>query len=315
MSEEFKNFLTQQEALKSIERLKNIKWPEFENFQNIDDYIKEIENIIYNEFKIIPNVFQFFEAESFNLSIFRARELNTISNIDLISNHSYPPPNFTGFGRCNFPQNPVFYCSDNPITCLLEIIRDTDYRDREFCLTKWEVVQSKTPIAVQPFFHKDLPKENGFSVIKDLEEKKLDETFDFKIDSDKKAGLLTLLDYLRTTFINDSSHKISAAIVYNFFYAKHNYRTDILMYPSIYTGLTGMNMAMNANFVDNQLQLKRLYNLKITNINIEKRTYNLSFGNFANVEKNVMMWKDFVKDNATFKKYFDEDLKDYINPQ
>ncbi|UJH92092.1 hypothetical protein LZ575_05685 [Antarcticibacterium sp. 1MA-6-2] len=313
MSEDFRNFPTYNQAIKGIEKLKNIEWPIFENFKQTEDYVKAIEDIIFQEFEIIPSALQFFKPDKFNLSIFRARETSTFKNIDLISEHSYPPLNITSFGRCNFPENPVFYGSDHPITCLLEIIRESDYKEKEFCLTKWEILKSDTPVAIQPFFHSGLPKENGFSAIKEMETLKLDETFENKLDLDKKAGLLKLLDFFRTTFITDAKHKLSAAIAYNFLYAKHNLRTDILMYPSIYTQLTGMNMAISPNFVDNQMQLKRLYKIKITDINKQDKKYKLSIGEYAYVEKNVIMWNTFKKNDKQFEKFFSLDLKSYLN--
>ncbi|MFV9482331.1 hypothetical protein ACNI3T_00760 [Christiangramia sp. ASW11-125] len=145
-----------------------------------------------------------------------------------------------------------------------------------------------------------------------MEALKLDETFQNKLPPDKKAGFLKLLDFLRTTFINDSSQELSAAIAYNFLFANHNFRTDILMYPSVQTQLTAMNMAIHPNFVDNQLQLKRLYFVKMINFNEKEKTYNLSFGNYGVVEKNVIMWKQRKKVDPLFDKLFALDLKEYF---
>lgn len=309
MSEEFKNFPTYKESKRAIEKLQNIVWPQFENFESSNEYIKEVEKIIYQEFDIIPSGLRLQKPKDFNLSIFRAREVNTIKNIDLISEHSYPPVNLTGFGRCNFPNNPVFYCSNHPITSLLEIIRNTDYIDKEYCLSVWGIINSESPICIQNYFHSELPKANGFSAIKDADILQLDKTFEHKLDPDKKAGLLELIGFLHSTFINDKSHKLSAAIAHQVLFAEHNFRTDILMYPSIQTKLTGMNMAIQPNFVDNQMQLKRLYFVKITGYNKENDSYNFSFGRYGYVEKNVIMWRESKKNDELFDKFYKDDFK------
>lgn len=162
------------------------------------------------------------------------------------------------------------------------------------------------------YFHSDLPKENGFNAIKEVDDYKIDEAFENKLDADKKAGLIELLKFIHTTFIQDTSHQLSAAIAHQVLYAKHNYRTDILLYPSIQTKLVGMNMALSPNFVDHQLQLKRLYKVKITDLNEKKQTFNLSIGDYAYVEKNVIMWQNAKENDSLFDKFYSLDFKSFM---
>jgi hypothetical protein len=67
------NYPSFEQAKKSIKKLKIASWPKYKDFENLEDYIKEVQNIIYNEFEILPNVFKFFKPKEFPLSIFRAR--------------------------------------------------------------------------------------------------------------------------------------------------------------------------------------------------------------------------------------------------
>lgn len=102
---------------KAIERLDTLTWPKFDKNQSVYEYVKSIHEIFYNEFKQILNINWTFYPKEFPYSIYRARKLS--SSLDssfsfdpsLITEHSYPPPQFVNFGRCNFPKCPVFYCA------------------------------------------------------------------------------------------------------------------------------------------------------------------------------------------------------------
>ncbi len=105
-------FPSLEKTTQAINKLKNYKWPIFDPDINsdIDKFIKEIEDIVINEFYIFPSTLKRIEFKDFKINIFRAREVSTFTNINIFSEHSYPPPSFTGMGRCNFPKNPVFLC-------------------------------------------------------------------------------------------------------------------------------------------------------------------------------------------------------------
>src|SRR5699024_7288040 len=106
----------------------------------------------------------------------------------LFSEHSYPPINVTSFGRCNFPGNPVFYCSNNPMTALMEVVREADYKKRKFCISKWEIPDIKGKLSFQSFLMSDLHKENKFSTLRDSDIKEVDKLFNSKLNEDKKLG-------------------------------------------------------------------------------------------------------------------------------
>ena len=172
MAVAIENYPSFEQAKKSIEKLRNASWPKYKDFENLDDYIKEVQNIIYNEFEILPNVFKFFKPKEFPLSIFRAREVSTFKNISLFTEHSYPPINLATFGRCNFPGNPVFYCSNNPMTALVEAFKDKDFKNKKFCISKWELIQNDKDFTFQAFLQTDLHKCHCSFVRKHILERK-----------------------------------------------------------------------------------------------------------------------------------------------
>jgi hypothetical protein len=121
---EFPNLSKVRKAIKKFEQL---KWPELEEGQDIDEFVKEFDKIITSELGLIMNYLMPLKHKDFSFGIFRVRELSSFDNINLFTEHSYPPPSITKFGRCNFPKHPVFYGSNNPITALIEVIRENNF--------------------------------------------------------------------------------------------------------------------------------------------------------------------------------------------
>ena len=130
MSEEFKDFPSLEDSLKAIKNLKDYKFPDYDPVKYLkrEDYIKEVFSVIEKEFKLLPpNLLMPLKCNSFNFDLFRVRELSTFTDLDNFSEYSYPPISYTKKGRCNFPNKPVFYCSNHPVTALFETIQDNDF--------------------------------------------------------------------------------------------------------------------------------------------------------------------------------------------
>ncbi|MFZ3274115.1 MAG: RES domain-containing protein [Lutibacter sp.] len=234
--------------------------------------------------------------------------------MDLFSEHSYPPINFVSFGRCNFPKYPVFYCSNNPMTALMEVVRENNYKDKKYCISKWEIIQSEDKLAFQTFLQTDLHSENDFNLLKKVETEQLNEPFKNKLDKERINGIIELLKFLQSTFIKDKDYSISASLAHRTLYAKHNFATDILLYPSIQTKYKGVNMAIHPNFVDNNLRLKRLYIVQLENIDINSGKFETTFSKYATIDKNVLMWKNLKDDNNEYKKILLEDFGSMMLP-
>ncbi|MFN3445592.1 MAG: hypothetical protein ACK44D_07620, partial [Bacteroidia bacterium] len=126
----------------AIQKFKSIEWPRYEDGQDINEFTENVSKIITSELGLFMNYLMPLEHKDFTLKIFRAREVSSFKNIDLFTEHSYPPPSITKFGRCNFPCHPVFYSSNNPVTALLEIIRDGEFAGKKFCISLWKICNS-----------------------------------------------------------------------------------------------------------------------------------------------------------------------------
>jgi hypothetical protein len=314
MSLDIEKFPSHKEAIKSIERLKRLELPKFNKSENVEDFVKKVESLIQTEFEFLPNIFKFIEHKNFGLPFYRVRELNSFSNKDLFSEHSYPPINLVGFGRCNFPKFPVFYCSDNPMISLMEVVRENKFEGKKYCISKWELEKSDEKLAFQTFIQTDLHPENNFNVLKNGEKEQLKKPIDERIDLDKQAGIVELTKYLQNIFINDNSYELSASLAHRTLYAKHNFATDILIYPSKQSEYKGINMAIHPNFVDNNLKIQRFYIVELKNIDKSIGKFDITFSEYATIEKNVIMWKKLKPEDENYKNLLMEDFKSMITP-
>ncbi len=303
------DFPNYNQVLKAIDKLKNVEWPKFDNQTPTSDIIKKFEELYFKELPIFPNVKKFKKSSEFQLSIFRVREFDTILNKDLISEYSYPPINLTKIGRCNFPKRPVFYCSENPMVALMETVKENDFTGKIFCLSKWNLIPSENEFVLEHFLRGGLHPENPFNILIDNELNQLKEQYKKDWDEDVEKGFLKLQEFLHETFIKDNNYGLSATLANRTLFTPHNVSTDILLYPSVQTKYKGTNMAINPNFVDQQMQLQRLYLVKLNRQDLESGEFNISFTqSYGVVNKNKIEWKQIDPENEEYKKFILEDF-------
>ena len=189
-------------ALNAIRIWKERNWPIFQEGNNIDDFTKNVIDIITSEIGIFPNLVLLFKPNMFPFKIFRTRELESINNKELFIEHSYPPPIVTKFGRCNFPNHPVFYGSNDPMTSLLEVTRDSDYTNKQFCISIWQIIDSESEFVFESFLQSDLHPQNNYNQLSEVFRKKIQEPFENNLSESKKLGLFEFLKFIDTEFIN-----------------------------------------------------------------------------------------------------------------
>jgi hypothetical protein len=314
---EFENYPSIVDVQQSILKLNKVGFPKFNEDIGVDKFAETVSKMLTAEFGILPNFLKPYMHKEFSLKFFRTREIDTISNINLIREHSYPPINLVRMGRCNFPKFPVFYCSDNPMTALIEVIKDNNGINKKFCVSKWELIESEEQLVFESFLQTNLPDENQYNFLKENLQRNINtpfiKSFDKKLDKDKEEGILEYLKYLDTSFILDKDYSLSACLAYRSLYAEHNFRTDILLYPSVQSGKKGINMALNPNFVENSLKLTRLYVVEINNYNKVNDKMNIAFYKYAEVEKNVIMWTNVKPNDEHFNDLINQDFGNLLN--
>jgi hypothetical protein len=103
------------------------------DYQIITDIERELitkYGFLYNySFKLNTNYLDF--------NLYRVRMVNSIDEIKTIEHLSYPK-NDINIGRCNFPNNPIFYCCDKSTTALAEVLKDYNKEKKFLSLSVWK---------------------------------------------------------------------------------------------------------------------------------------------------------------------------------
>jgi hypothetical protein len=309
---QLENFPKLDDVRKSILNINRLGFPKYNGESDIEGFVKRIEEILGKEFGILINYMIPLKHKDLKLKFFRVRELDTFQNINLIREHSYPPIDITRMGRCNFPKYPVFYCSNDPMTALLEVARNYGKMDAKYCISKWELMSPNEELVFQSFLQSPLPSENHFNSLQKNLTERINEPFEISLntslDEERKEGLLEYLSFLDNSFITDHNYSLSASLAYRALFVSHNYRADILMYPSVQTMNKGVNLALNPNFVENNLRLKRLYEVSLENYNTQTGKIDVTFYSYAEVKKNIIWWNKLSPEDKNYARIIKEDF-------
>lgn len=292
-------------AIRSI--TKNV-WPDYNNNESVSSYLEKVSKILNEQFGIIPDIVQKVNPKDFRFPLFRVRDLANFSDMDLLSWHSYPPVNVSKLNRCNFPGYPVFYCANNPMTALLEVVRMGNYSKKKFCLTTWKIRQGEEDFLVQPYLFGDLDTRNLFSVIKDSISNRLNESFNNSLSTDQEEGLRLYLRFMADTFLNDENFSQSSFFAHRRLYAPHELPTDILIYPSVQTQHKGINMAIHPNFVDTMLLPQRFYIIEIDHITENFENMRTRISMYGILQQRQIKWNQVMPNDKLYEKIIQEDF-------
>ena len=156
------------------------------------------------------------------------------------------------------------------------------------------------------------PEDSDYKEFQDEQRKRVNIPFQNNLTDDQCDGLLKLLQFLDESFINDNDYALSASLAHRTFYAPHNLKTDILLYPSIQSRFIGFNFAVHPNFVDNEMRVERFYIMDLISYNPETRKINVSILNYDEVKKNVGQWKNVDPNDDNYLRIVKEDFGDLL---
>lgn len=319
---DLKHFPSLNEVKSKIEKFNSFQWPSFEQGSSVDEYVEKVSKIFTSEFNVLPDILEFLNLKEFPLRIFRAREVNSFNDINLLCEHSYSPRGLTRLNRCNFPNYPVFYCSNNGMTALCEVAKGDTFQGKKYCISRWAISQSTEDVLIQPYLFGDIHADNIFIELQKTLVEKIKEIFENKLNEEQEEGLKLYLKYMADLFINDNSYNLSAFFSHRRLYATHNYKTEILIYPSVQNLKKGVNMAIHPNFVDSKMYPVRFYIVGITNLDRTKGNINLEFYNYGVMERSQIKWFNLTMNDIEYKNNLKEDFDfegtidlEYIGPK
>lgn len=305
---------------KGISILKGFNWPQFSSSEGMDHHIKVINDILCKYFYIIPNLlYVHSEDKPLPLKFFRVRPLETFIDTNLICEYSYKPIHLTTtLQRGNFPNKPVFYCSNDPATALIEVIKDsTANKQSKFLISCWSIIRHERTKII-PFLFSDLPSRNDYELFGKWANDRMPTIFNGKLSDSQLEGQKAYLDFLASTFLTNN-YSLSATLVHSMLYAPHNYAADIFIYPSVRTELKSINMAIHPNFVDNNMRLDRVYSVSVSSINIKPGSINVVIDSYAELDFEAIIWNDINQNDEKYQAYvrsdfsYDKDFKFNLN--
>lgn len=290
------------EVEKAISILKKKNFPKFDKNIGLENYVTNITNIITSEFGFIPNIKKPILLTEGITEFYRVREYSSVTNINSTKEYSYPPIKLAGIGRCNFPNHPVFYCSDDAGIALTEVVREHNKVENKYIISKWEVIPKNETYFLESFILTKLNDVNMFTALKDDLIKGINNPFISEygrgLNPDQERGLIGIIEYLTDSFMNDKDYSISASLAHRSLYDIPKRRTGMLIYPSIQSNRKGVNFAMHPDFVDSNLKLTKLYNVSISDLDVDKGTFNIGLIECADVNKESVEWKKIdIKDS------------------
>ncbi|MBU2884174.1 RES domain-containing protein [Gilvimarinus agarilyticus] len=222
--------------------------------------------------------------------LYRVRIANKSENILETEQLSYPKTNVSS-GRCNFENNPIFYCSDKSTTAISETLKYTNPSNKHLFLSVWRLKPDKD-INIFPLINK--AKQKG--LLKDIDPLSIitDET---KRNISRKQ-LLEIEKYFY-----DADHSKSASICHILFKRKI-LPCDCIFYPSIIDSETGINISLKTDFVDKSLAFQRAYKFELfggpENYKMKLLKYTLS--------KNKFKWLPPNPEQILFRALTEKDL-------
>lgn len=257
------------DVLAAISEFRKDEW-QYTIGTDVDEYVAKMTKAFRDRFSYIPDMYVIHHGNKpLVSSMYRARAVDTFTDIRLICEHSYRPLCIcTELQRANFPHHPVFYASSFPYTALLETIKAhrSAFESREYCISKWRIGRwDQTKIALYLF--ESYSREGSTNPESDALEL-LKEGFRFSgtPTRDQLQGFYEYCRFLHNSFLDDSSYSISAFLAHKALYSSHTHRPDMLLYPSVETKFKMFNFAVHPNYVDQNMTLDRACILRVNKV-------------------------------------------------
>lgn len=282
-----------------------------EDFKNVDKCVNLFDRHFIDKLGFVFKTVRISNSSQFRSKIFRVRKKEAWINTSLISEFSHPPVNKTTMQRANLPWHPVFYCSPNSGTALLETLVKTfdNASENVYYLSEWEFLPD-LPVYVTIFLYGQYEKLDFFNSVSEKNRNDIFEKFK-NLSIEETMRLERLVKYFSSVFEKKEEHYLSSYLGHIHFYEKSNIRTDVMLYPSIELEKGSLNYAIHPNAVFHKLRLKRVFvfDVKEYAINLSEMKAKISFNIQdllgINNDHGYLIWRNLSEeDMLDFQKLF-----------
>jgi hypothetical protein len=246
--------------------------------------VEQVSSIIHKHLE--SGFIHILPLNSNSLKVFRVTIPYDGFNEKLISCYSYPrKKNLIKTQRANIANHPVFYCSLDPLTAILEMKENLSLNS-QFYISEWELDLS-FGIKAHSLLYSDVGiNAESLTEISRSHEKMLQT---FLLDDNPKVieGFLHTVKKIADTFLDNSikGYLIPSSYAHNILYStfentKGKIDIPILLYPSVQNEFGSINLALHPRIAKEPiLKLIRTYDVEmgknnddsIRSININKR--------------------------------------------
>lgn len=226
--------------------------------------LQEIRDTFFRQAILQPFSYIAYDGNLLNLlTAFRARvDIDDIKeDITCPKTFSYPPPQFCSQnGRANLMGKPVFYCSDQGGTAMIETkpaLGSTIY------LGKWGILCNRE-WRLSCFLPPDIPSRNPWFNFAQNQFKNVSK-YAQQIGVGKAAHLELITNFLAEAFVEEvSPYYLTSWLADEVLYGFSG--IDMLVYPSFTTSANTCNLAIRPDFADGYMKLQKVYRLLITGL-------------------------------------------------
>lgn len=283
------------------------KWDRYKIKSSPKRWEKKLNELFIGNLKLMIYFFYLSTDKTIPKQFYRLRRLSKTFNEKLISEYSYPPNHYVKtYQRANIPYHPVFYCSDNPSTAIMETVRGEERlrTDIVYYMSEWETKDDQD-IRICPFIFDNVSEDNPYRRLTEINKIKLFETLKVHTDEEKNS-MLQILSFLSNLFIYQDSYVVSSYLAHINLYANHNYRPDLFIYPSAQTERKTVNFAFHPNSVIEKLKLKRVYKMRLTHYNENTKAFTVSISWVGENNNGIISWKQVNPDTTEGQKVIGE---------
>ncbi|MEI2738502.1 MAG: RES family NAD+ phosphorylase [Chitinophagaceae bacterium] len=301
---------TIEEIEKAIKDFSDEKWGKMD-CDKVNEYVKSLDEFFVEKLGFIFKTVRISNTGQLTSKVYRIRKKEDGINTSLISEFSHPPINRTTIQRANLPGHPVFYCSPNAGTSLLEsLVKTFDEKgDNQYYLSEWEFTPN-LPAYVTIFLYGEYDKVDFFNSISDKNLNDFVENLDNPTE-DEIRRLKMLFRQFSSLFETKNEHYLSSYLGHIHFYDKSNIRTDVMIYPSIELEKGSLNYAVHPNTVFHKMKLKRIFSFNVNSyvMDLDTMKAEISFqiedSLGINNDHGYLIWRNLSEeDHKDFEKLF-----------
>lgn len=236
-----------------------------------------------------------YPADSFPNKLYRVRPeegMDKEESIEEIGTFFYPDPEKCHTSRANIEGCPVFYVADNQETALKEA---SCKQSQIVYVSEWSFDHARNT-SFFLFFEKPLSKEHPWEKARAQQAKNFEEKLANMAQSTKEQWRALHAAFCQAFMGED--YKVSSLIGHRLLYGKEQPHVQVLVYPSKAHNEKYCNLAIHPDFADSHLRLEKVFKMKITDENLQKKPELLETGH---VESDKIHWQKASSDERNNK--------------